>query len=94
MGKMIELNRQEVNFVCGALSDELHDKKTNTTSDNEQKNTHSAIVIAFAVVGVIGAVYCISKCIFYGIDKEERYFYNKMHFIKSPKFAYKDKSMA
>lgn len=94
---MIKLSKQEVNFIFGGSSDKLHDKKTNTTSNNEQKNTHSVIVIAFAVVGAIAATYYIGKLIFNCIDRQERYFYNKAHFLKVPKFFYKedkDKSMA
>jgi len=95
MSKIIALSKQEVNCIFGASSDEFFNKKTNTTSHDEPTDIPSVIIRAFAAFGAVGATYYVAKCIFNGIDRKERYFYNRAHFIKPPKSLYKkDKRMA
>lgn len=96
MNNIVELKLPELNLIAGALHDEVsYGVKTNATSNSEQQQVHSVVTVGFAVVGAIGALYYIGKCICNGIDRQERYFYNQRHFIRSPKFAYKNgKSMA
>lgn len=66
MGKVIELNKQEINFIGGALADELCN--SNVTS-NTTDNTRETIRTVFAGIGGITVTFLGMYYIWYGINK-------------------------
>ena len=66
MSKVIELNKQEINFIGGALADELCNSNA---ASNATDNTRETIRTVFAGIGGVTVTFLGVYYIWYGIDK-------------------------